>query len=430
MIFVILPHQLYDVKLLSKYKLYQIVIWEHPHYFTAYNYNKKKLILHRSSMKYYHDLLVKKKFKVRYIEFKNSFNETDYNLFDPIDKITLPNKYTIIESPNFLLTKEQYAMYRNKTKNCIFNNFYIWSKKQLNLYPELKSLDKYNQTRYNKNISIVDDIPKIGSDDTFYIKEAILYVEKHFPNNYGSSDNFSYPSTHKTAKKWLKDFLTKRLKTFGTYQDIVIKDTSYLSHSVLSSSINIGLLNPNDIIIELHKIKAKIPPNSFEGYLRQLFWREYQRYCYIYVDFNKTNYFGNKKKLSKAWYDGTLGIEPIDDMIRDGFDKAYIHHIGRLMFIGNYMNLSGIAPMEGFRWFMEFSIDSYSWVMHQNVLDMVFFVTGGLTMRRPYISSSNYIIQMSSYKKEEWSEKWDELYHNFIKKHKKKLYKFRYFIRL
>jgi deoxyribodipyrimidine photolyase-related protein len=429
MIFVILPHQLFDVKLLSKYKTYQIILWEHPHYFKAYNYNKKKLILHRSSMKYYYDFLVKKKFKVRYVEYSDKMSETDYTIFDPIDKIVLPNKYTMIESPNFLLTKEQYALYNNKTKSYIFNNFYIWSKKELKLYPEIKSLDKYNQTRYSKNISIDDSVPKTSSIDRKYNDEATRYVEKHFPNNYGSSENFNYPTTHKTARQWLKNFLTKRLKTFGTYQDIVIKDTTYLSHSVLSSSINIGLLNPNDIIIELKKIKTKVPANSFEGYLRQLFWREYQRYCYIYVDFKK-NYFGNKKKLSKAWYDGTLGIEPLDDMIRDGFDKAYIHHIGRLMFIGNYMNLSGIAPMEGFKWFMEFSIDSYSWVMNQNVLDMVFFVTGGLTMRRPYISSSNYIIQMSSYKKGEWSEKWDELYHSFIKKHNKKLYKFRYFIRL
>jgi deoxyribodipyrimidine photolyase-related protein len=96
------------------------------------------------------------------------------------------------------------------------------------------------------------------------------------------------------------------------------------------------------------------------------------------------------------------------------------------MFVGNFMNLSGISPKEGFRWFMEFSIDSYEWVMYQNVYDMVFFVTGGLTMRKPYVTSSNYILKMSDYKKGEWSEKWTELYRKFMKKHKKKLWKFRY----
>ena len=37
------------------------------------------------------------------------------------------------------------------------------------------------------------------------------------------------------------------------------------------------------------KVKSKIPINSYEGYIRQLFWREYQRYTYIHFDFNKTN---------------------------------------------------------------------------------------------------------------------------------------------
>ena len=96
------------------------------------------------------------------------------------------------------------------------------------------------------------------------------------------------------------------------------------------------------------------------------------------------------------------------------------------MVIGNFMNLYGIKPKEGFKWFMEFSIDSYEWVMFQNVLDMVFFVSGGKTMRKPYISSSNYILKMSYYKKGDWSKKWDEMFHNFIKKNKLKMKKFTY----
>ena len=184
---------------------------------------------------------------------------------------------------------------------------------------------------------------------------------------------------------------------------------------VLSSSINIGLINPTEIIDILRKIKSDININSYEGYIRQLFWREYQRYTYIYADFNM-NYFGNKKKLNKKWYTGELGIDPVDNAIKMGFDTGYMHHINRLMVVGNFMNISQISPKEGFKWFMEFSIDSYEWVMHQNVLDMVFCVTGGKTMRKPYISSSNYVLKMSNFKKGEWSETWTELYRKFLKK--------------
>ena len=84
------------------------------------------------------------------------------------------------------------------------------------------------------------------------------------------------------------------------------------------------------------------------------------------------------------------------------------------MVVGNYMNLCGISPMEGLKWFMEFSCDSYEWVMYQNVLDMVFFVTGGKTMRKPYASSSNYVLNMSDFKKGKWSEDWDKKYRKFM----------------
>ena len=100
------------------------------------------------------------------------------------------------------------------------------------------------------------------------------------------------------------------------------------------------------------------------------------------------------------------------------------------MIVGNYMNLCEIDPKEGFKWFMEFSVESYEWVMHQNVYDMVFFVSGGATMRRPYASSSNYVLKMSNYKKGKWSEIWTEKYRDFIKRNRAKLYKFRYYLRL
>lgn len=432
MIFLILPHQLFHIKYLKKYKDHDFYIYEHPQYFKKYKFNKKKLILHRASMKYYYDLLKDNGYKVKYFDFDEKPTMKEYILFDPIDDFTgkykLTGSFEYIESPNFLLTKEQYSKYREKTDKYMFTSFYMWSKKELDLYPTLKSKDKFNRQIFKKDI----DIPKLPkTSNQKYINSAIKYVEKNFSNNYGNTDNFIYPIDHKTAKKWLLDFFKKRLKYFGPYQDFVQEGENYMFHSVLSSSINIGLINPSEIVEELAKFKSKVNINSFEGYLRQLFWREYQRYTYIYVGYLKNgklqyNYFGNRKKLNKDWYEGNLDIEPIDDMIKDGFNTGYLHHIGRLMFVGNFMNLYGISPMEGFKWFMEFSTDSYEWVMCQNVLDMVFFCTGGMTMRKPYATSSNYIIKMSSYGKGEWADEWNQYYNNFLVKNKKKLWKFRY----
>ena len=423
--FVILPNQLFRKNILDK--KYKYIIWEHPHYFKSYNYNKKKLLLHYGSMKYYYMYLKHNNFSVKYIKFKENPNLKNYYIYDPIDKIKLPGKPTIVESPNFLLTKKIYEKYRNKTKNFFFNAFYMWGKKQINLIPDVKSLDKQNRKSIPKNVKI----PSIPSNkpDEYFIKVGEKNVKKYFPKNYGTVDNFIFPLTHKTARKFLSYFIKNKLNKFGDYQDAIIKDENYLFHSLLASSINIGLLNPIDVVEEIMKYKKKVKLNNLEGFIRQLFWREYQRYCYMYYDFNKKNYFGNTKKLTKSWYDGTTNITIIDDCIKSGFETGYLHHIHRLMVVGNYMNLSEIHPKEGFKWFMEFSCDSYEWVMHQNVLDMVFFVSGGKTMRRPYISSSNYILKMSNYKRDKWCDIWDDKYNKFLKKNKKKLWKFRYYFR-
>ena len=424
--FVILPHQLFDIQYLDK-ESYIYVLYEHPQYFTKYNFNKKKLILHHASMQYYYDYLKSKKFKVQYIHYNEKFDIKDYTLFDPIDKLELENNYTLLESPNFLLNKEIYENYRKKTKSFFFNAFYNYGKEQINVIPDIKSQDKFN--REPINIEIEEQTFPSNSSDEKYIKKGIAYVNKHFDSNYGNTDNFIYPISHKNAKKFLKDFIKNKFENFGTYQDAIMKDRSYLYHSLLSSSLNIGLLNPSEIIEIIMPLKDKIPLNSFEGYIRQLFWREYQRYCYIYFNFRNKQYFNNTKNLTKDWYTGTLGIEPVDNAIKRAFDTAYLHHIERLMVLGNFMNLSGIKPIEGYKWFMEFSIDSYEWVMEQNVLDMVFFVSNGKTMRRPYASSSNYILKMSNYKKGPWADKWNKLYDDFIIRNKDKLYKYRYFFK-
>ena len=77
----------------------------------------------------------------------------------------------------------------------------------------MKSLDKSNRERYNTNVKYPQKIPS-NKDDKNYINEAVLYVENNFPNNYGNTDNFIYPVTHKTAKKWFNNFIKNKLNTF------------------------------------------------------------------------------------------------------------------------------------------------------------------------------------------------------------------------
>jgi deoxyribodipyrimidine photolyase-related protein len=310
----------------------------------------------------------------------------------------------------------------------------MWAKRINDIIPSVKSHDRENRMRIPDNYT-EPHLPNMTLSDNDYNKythDAVKYVEDKFTHNHGNTTSeFVYPIDRKSALKWLDEFIAQKLSKFGDYQDFIIKGTNWLNHSILSSSINIGLLNPSDILEKLKSstVKAKIPMNSYEGYIRQLYWREYQRICYIYLSeiFKESNYFDNHGKLSNEWYNGKLDCPPVDDAIIDGFNTGYLHHIRRLMVVGNYMMLNRISPHEGFKWFMEFSVDSYEWVMYQNVYDMVFCCTGGKTMRKPYISSSSYILKMSDYQKGEWCDKWSKLYHKFLSDNKAKMQKFRYY---
>ena len=138
----------------------------------------------------------------------------------------------------------------------------------------------------------------------------------------------------------------------------------------------------------------------------------------IYQNFSdqleKTNYFNHKRKLTEDWYNGTTGIDPIDDAIKDVVKYGYTHHIIRLMHLSNVMTLSMLHPKEIYKWFMEMFVDSSDWVMSPNVYGMGTFSDGGIFSTKPYICGSNYIIKMSNYKKGEWSDIVDGLYWNFI----------------
>ena len=93
--------------------------------------------------------------------------------------------YEYIETPNSLLTKEQYGRYREKTDKFMFTNFYMWSKKELDLYPSLKSKDKFNREQFKKDLK-VPKLPKISNEKYFEMLKK--YVEKNFPKNYGNTD--------------------------------------------------------------------------------------------------------------------------------------------------------------------------------------------------------------------------------------------------
>jgi deoxyribodipyrimidine photolyase-related protein len=282
------------------------------------------------------------------------------------------------------------------------------------------SFDNENRKALPKNIKL-DDTKKVINNK--YTKEAIIYINKHFPNNYGSLDYFIYPIDTKTSLEWLDEFLKNKLNNFGPYEDAVSTEHPFIYHSVLSPMMNLGLITDNDVITISYNyfLKHKILLSSFEGFIRQIIgWRNYVYMLYLLEGdkMYQTNDLNHNNKIGDIFWKKT-NITPIDFLIEKIKKYAYVHHIERLMFLGNFMCINQIHPKEVYKMFMEWTVDAYDWVMVPNIFGMSQGATD-IMMTRLYFSSSNYILKMSNFKNDEtdWINIWNALYYSFINKHK------------
>ncbi len=313
-------------------------------------------------------------------------------------------------------------------KNLFQTTFYKQQRKKLGILIDSEqkpiggkwTFDAENRKKYPKNkYPPTINFPEKRKE----WEEACSYTHEQFPDNPGSlSFNRIYPLTHAEADDWFEQFLHYRFFDFGAYEDAILKEHTFINHSLLSPLLNSGLLLPMQIInraISFSK-KEKIPINSTEGFIRQIIgWREFIRGMYLCKGrFSRSKNFWNfNRKIPTSFYTGTTGIEPIDDTIKKVLKTGYCHHIERLMVLGNFMLLCEFSPDEVYRWFMELFIDAYDWVMVPNVYGMCLFADGGTFATKPYIGGSNYIKKMSNYPKGEWEKVWDGMFWRFVKKH-------------
>ena len=442
------PHQLF-----KKHPAFGLCnhffIIEDPLFFKQYSFHKYKLILHRVAMQMYKDLLEEKGKKVTYISAEQIENSEevltrigdvqqlvvaeldDDWLETKLRKAALSHNLTIkfLKSPAFFTSIERSKQHFTTKNKYFMGSYYQEQRKRLDiLITKGKpvggkwSFDSENRKRLPKQIKI-PSLPILQT--TKQLDEAKKYVELNFSNNPGSINSFNYPTNFSQAEKWLKMFLSQRFASYGDHQDAIASNETYLFHSIISSSLNTGLLTPDFVVQKAleHSKQYDIPMNSLEGFIRQIIgWREYVRAVYSLVGRKQrtTNFWGHTRKIPKSFWNATTGIEPIDTVIQRVLDTGYCHHIERLMVVGNFMLLCEFDPDEVYRWFMELFIDSYDWVMVPNVYGMSQYADGGLIVTKPYISSSNYILRMSDFKPGRWCEIWDGLYWHFV--HKQRIF--------
>ncbi|MFE4609540.1 cryptochrome/photolyase family protein [Streptomyces niveus] len=212
-----------------------------------------------------------------------------------------------------------------------------------------------------------------------------------------------FPATRREALAALRRFTEHRLATFGSYEDAVLAEDATMSHSLLSTSLNLGLLDPAECVerAEERWRSGAVPLNSAEGFVRQIAgWREFVWHVYWYFEeeYRASNALGHHKPLpdyfTQLSSDGTEA-NCLSHTLKQVGSTGWTHHIPRLMILGSFALQRGWEPRAVTDWFHRSFVDGYDWVMVPNVVGMSQYADGGRMTTKPYTSGGAYINRMT-----------------------------------
>jgi deoxyribodipyrimidine photolyase-related protein len=258
------------------------------------------------------------------------------------------------------------------------------------------NLDKENRQTW-RGEPTVPERPSFKKDAI--TREAIAFVEKRYPDCFGTAAGFDWPVETEQANLLANHFFAEVLPHFGPYEDAMADEEPRLFHSLLSASINLGHLDPLDLCrrAETGYREKKAPLASVEGFIRQILgWREFVRHVYEERrgEYARANALEAHLEVP-GWYWGEpSGLRCLDRTVEQVLATGHSHHITRLMVLSNLATLLGVDPQALNHWFWIAYVDAYEWVVTPNVLGMGTFADGGIFASKPYVSSGKYIQRM------------------------------------
>ncbi|ELZ44056.1 cryptochrome/photolyase-related protein Phr3 [Halorubrum coriense DSM 10284] len=276
-------------------------------------------------------------------------------------------------------------------------------------------------------------------------RETHAWVRDRF-DTWGNDalDGFRWPVTRGEAREALDRFVRDGLPAFGRYEDAMVGGEPFLSHSLLSPAINLGLLDPREPVRAVERAyeergvepgaydpddhgeaggattsldefggggtavedgaaeadePAPVPLNAAEGFVRQVVgWREFMRHVYreAMPELADANQLDQERELPPAYWDGETDMRCLSEAVGHVREFGYAHHIERLMVLSNFALVYGVDPADVNEWFHLGFVDAYHWVTTPNVVAMGSFGTDVLSSK-PYASSGNYVNRMSDH---------------------------------
>ncbi len=243
-----------------------------------------------------------------------------------------------------------------------------------------------------------DDIDaQVRADLDRWEAEGIRFVGRDGPR--------IFAATRAEALAQLDRFIRHRLPAFGPYEDAMLAADPWMAHSLLSAPLNLGLLDPLEVVRRAEQAyrQGAAPLSSVEGFVRQIVgWRDYIWHLYWYLgeSYRKQNRLQARAALPR-WF-AELDADAVQARCLSGVlagvrDRGWVHHIPRLMVLGNYALQRGWDPAAMADWFQRCFADGYEWVMTANVVGMSQYADLGKITTKPYAAGGAYLNRMSDY---------------------------------
>jgi len=219
---------------------------------------------------------------------------------------------------------------------------------------------------------------------------------------FGAAPDGTWATTRAGALRRLAHFVAVGLPRFGPHQDVMLHDSWHLAHSLLSPYLNLGLLHPREVCdaVQTAYTQGRVPLASAEGFLRQVLgWREYVWGCYWHFgpEYAHVDSLHASRPLLPLYTEPQrTHMQCVQDALASIEQRAYAHHIQRLMVLGNLALLAGVKPRALSDYMQVSFIDGGEWVMWPNVMGMALYADGGRMSTKPYAAGGAYIHRMSN----------------------------------
>jgi len=311
------------------------------------------------------------------------------------------SEYGVQFVPNdlFLTSREDFNAWASKQKSFVMENFYRAQRIRLDI---LISDGKPEGGQWNYDADNRLPPPK---NYTFppYLYHSRDQLDLEVAEELEFEPTETWATTRAGALKQLANFVENHLAGFGPYEDAVMADNWALHHSLLSPYLNNGLLHADEVVAAVVAAfrAGKAPIQSVEAFVRQVIgWREYINgmYWFLGEDYKFRNGLKADRKLLAAFTDSTkTKMNCVSSVVKDIEDRAWVHHIPRLMILSNLALITGTNPQEFLDWMREVFIDANEWVMVPNVIGMGVHADGGQLMTKPYAAGGAYISRMTQF---------------------------------